>query len=143
MIGDIPVVTFDTSGHNRLVNDGPLSEAILAGLKSGYHFRFAGLSLEELMSTPEAPERLALFGYCRRLRAGSTDSIYPHYETLRLLIQAHWETPTAFDWKNVNVRAWEYEREIDRPEFVWDDTLPCGFLFPGSQSFSCGDCSAG
>lgn len=123
MIGDAPVVTFDTSGHNRLVNDGPLSEAILAGLKSGYHFRFAGLSLEELMSTPETSERLTLFSYCRRLRAGSTDSIYPHYETLKLLIQAHAQNPTAFDWKKVNVRAWEYEREIDRPEFVWDDAL--------------------
>ena len=96
MIGAVGVVTFDTSGHNRLVKDGPLSEAILAGLKSGYHFRFAGLSLEELMSTPETSHRLALFSYCRRLQAGSTDSIYPHYETLRLLIQAHSQNPTHF-----------------------------------------------
>ncbi len=123
MIGDVPVVTFDTSGHNRLVKDGPLSEPILAGLKSGYHFRFAGLSLEELMSTPETCDRLALFTCCRRLRAGSTDSVYPHYEMLRLLIQAHSQNPSAFDWKKVDVRAWEYEREIDRPEFVWDDAL--------------------
>lgn len=123
MIGDVPVITFDTSGHNRLVKDGQLSEAILAGLKSGYHFRFAGLSLEELMSTPGTSERLALFTYCKRLRAGSTDCIYPHNETLKLLIQAHSQNPAAFDWKKVNVRAWEYEREIDCPELVGDDAL--------------------
>lgn len=53
MIGDFPIVTFDTTVHNRLVDDGPLSEALLAGLKSGLFFRFAGLSLDELVATPD------------------------------------------------------------------------------------------
>lgn len=123
MIGDIPTVTFDTSAHNRLVKDGPLSEAILAGLKSGYHFRFAGLSLEEMASTPDTSQRLALFTYCGRLQDGSTDAIHPHYETLKLLILAHSQNPATFDWKTVNVRAVDFEREIGRRRFVWDDEL--------------------
>lgn len=123
MIGEIPTVSFDTSAHNRLVKDGPFSEAILAGLKSGFHFRFAGLSLEELMATPDSTKRLALFTYCGRLRDGSTDSVYPHNETLKLLIRAHFQDPTDFDWKKVNVRAWQYEQEIGRRLFVWDEAL--------------------
>jgi len=123
MIGDIPIVTFDTSAHNRLVDDGPLSEAVLAGLKSGLFFRFAGLSLDELMATPELTKRIALFTYCGRLQDGPTDSIYPHNELLKRLIVAHSQNPTAFDWRKVNVRAWEYEQEIGRRVFVWDEAL--------------------
>jgi hypothetical protein len=43
MIGDCPIVTFDTTAYIRLVETGPLSEAVLAGIKSGLFFRFAGL----------------------------------------------------------------------------------------------------
>ena len=38
MIGQYPIISFDTSAHNRLVDDGALSEAVLAGLKSGLCF---------------------------------------------------------------------------------------------------------
>jgi hypothetical protein len=69
MIGRFPIVTFDTTAHNRLVEDGPLSEAVLAGLKSGMFFRFAGLSIEEIASCPDPVKRAALFNYCGRLQA--------------------------------------------------------------------------
>ena len=39
MIGEIPIVSFDTSAHNRLVDDGSRSEPILAGINSGLWFR--------------------------------------------------------------------------------------------------------
>jgi len=39
MVGHTTVISFDTSAHNRLVNDGPRAEAVLAGLKSGFFFR--------------------------------------------------------------------------------------------------------
>lgn len=77
MLGDLPIVTFDTSAHNRLVDDEPLSEAVLAGIKSRIFFRFAGLSIEELVSTSDPVKRAALFNYCARLQAGVTDCLYP------------------------------------------------------------------
>lgn len=58
------VVTFDTSAHNRLLKDGPASEPMLAGLTSGVHFRFAGLSIDELFSTPDPTDRAALLASC-------------------------------------------------------------------------------
>lgn len=123
MIGRFPIVTFDTTAHNRLVEDGPLSEGMLAGLKSGMFFRFAGLSIEELASCPDPVKRAALFNYCGRLQAGQTDCIYPHNELMRLLVLAHFQNPESFDWKKVNVRAWEYERGIRLREFVSDEAL--------------------
>jgi|HubBroStandDraft_1064217.scaffolds.fasta_scaffold133588_1 hypothetical protein len=123
MIGEIPTVTFDTSAHNELPKDQALSEAILAGIRSGYRFRFAGLSIEEIVACPDTAKRLALWNYCGRIREGSSDVIYPHNELIRLLILAHSMSPTTFDWRTVNVRAWEYEREMGRPEFVSDEEL--------------------
>lgn len=67
MIGNLPIVTFDTTAHNRLVDDGPLSEPVLAGLKSGFFFRFAGLTIDEMVATPDPAKRAALFTSCARL----------------------------------------------------------------------------
>jgi hypothetical protein len=66
MIGDFPIVTFDTSAHNRLVEDGSFSNAVLAAFKAGLFFRFAGLSIEELVSTSDPVKREALFAYRAR-----------------------------------------------------------------------------
>jgi hypothetical protein len=123
MTGDSPIVTFDTSAHNRLVEDGPLSEAVLAGIRSGLFFRFAGLSIEELVSTPDPVKRAALFSYCARLQAGPTDCLYPQNELIRLLVAEHFRDPSAFNWMTVDVRGWEYEDAIRRRYFVGDQDL--------------------
>ena len=60
MIGHLPIISFDTSAHNRLLRDSSRSEAVLAGIKSGLFFRFAGLSIEELVATPDPTIRAAL-----------------------------------------------------------------------------------
>jgi hypothetical protein len=59
MIGAIPIVSFDTSAHNRLVEDGSFAEPVLAGLKSGLSFRFVGLSIEEMAATANPTKRNA------------------------------------------------------------------------------------
>jgi hypothetical protein len=123
MIGDLPVVTFDTSAHNRLVDDGPLSEVVLAGIKSGIFFRFAGLSIEELVSTSDPVKRAALFNYCARLQAGVTDCLYPQNELIRLLVVEHYRNPSIFNWTAVDVRGHEYEDAISRRYFVGDEEL--------------------
>jgi hypothetical protein len=123
MIGDLPVVCFDTSAHNRLVDDGPRSEPIIAALQSGLFFRFAGLSIEEMIATPESAKRAALFTYCGRIQKGRTDCIQPQNELLKLLILAHSKNPSAFDWKSVNVGAPDYERGIGDRTLIGDEEL--------------------
>jgi hypothetical protein len=123
MIGDLPIVTFDTSAHNRLVEDGSRSEAVLAGIKSALFFRFAGLSIEELVSTSDPVKRAALFTYCARLQDGPTDCLYPQNELIRLLVAEHFKNPSTFDWTTVDVRGWEYEDAIRRRYFVSDQEL--------------------
>lgn len=102
MIGDVPIITFDTSAHNRLVEDGPLSEAVLAGIKSGLFFRFAGLSIEELVSTSESAKRVALFTYCARLQEGPSVCLHPQNELIRLLVAEHFKNPSTFNWMTVD-----------------------------------------
>ena len=123
MLGNLQVVTFDTSAHNRLAEKGAVSESIFEALKLGYHFRFAGLSLEEIMSTRDQARRLELMACCGRLRHGSSDCLAPHYVLLKRMIRAHKRNPSAFDWKSVDVRALDFENEIARPRFSWDDAL--------------------
>jgi hypothetical protein len=58
MIGEIPIVSFDTSAHNRLVKDGSLAEPVLAGLKSGLSFRFVGMSLKKWVRLRTLPSEM-------------------------------------------------------------------------------------
>jgi len=123
MIGNFPIVTFDTSAHNRLAEGGPESEALLAGIKSGMYFRFAGLSIDEMVSCSDPAKRAALFTYCARLQLGPSDCIFPPNELIRDLIVAHYENPAGFDWQKVQVRAGEYERGIQRRKVILDSQL--------------------
>ena len=123
MIGAIPIVSFDTSSHNRLVKDGPLSESVLAGLKSGLFFRFVGLSIDEMVATSDPAKRAALFAYCARLQDGLAECIYPHNELTKRMILEHQKDPASFNWKAVDVKAREYERAIRKRELFDDEVL--------------------
>ena len=123
MTANLPIVTFDTSAHNRLIKDGARSEPLIAAIGGGAFFRFAGLSVEELISTPDAAKRAALFDYCARLQDGATDCLYPQNELIRLLVVDHFKNPSAFDWAAVDVRAREYEDAIRRRFFITDEQL--------------------
>lgn len=74
MTGNLPIITFDTSAHNQLVEDRARSEPLFAAVRGGMFFRFAGLSIEELISTPGPLKRAALFDCCARLQRGATDN---------------------------------------------------------------------
>jgi hypothetical protein len=123
MIGDIPIVSFDTSAHNRLVEDGLLSEPVLAGLKAGLSFRFVGLSIDEMVATANSAKRAALFAYCSRIQDGLSECIYPHNELIKRMVVEHHKNPAAFDWKTVDVKAREYERAIRMRELMGDEKL--------------------
>lgn len=121
------VLTFDTSVHNQLVKIGASSNPIYAAIKSQYFFRLAGLSFEEMMSTPQAADRLALLDGCRKLTAGRAgrawDCLNPPYEVLRILIAAHAKDPANFKWLAVDVRSGGLAHEIRTGELTADNAL--------------------
>ena len=121
------VLTFDTSVHNRLVKIGASSNPIYAAVKSQFFFRLAGLSFEEMVSTPQAADRLALLDGCRQLTAGlagrAWDCLNPPYEILRILIAAHAKDPANFKWLAVDVRSGGLAHEIRTGELTADDAL--------------------
>jgi hypothetical protein len=121
--GYLPIITFDTSAHNRLLEDRDRSEPLMAAVRASMFFRFAGLSVEELISTPDPVKRAELFTCCARLQQGPADCLYPQNELIRLLVVEHLKNPSAFDWTTVDVRGWEYEDAIRRRYFVSDERL--------------------
>jgi hypothetical protein len=123
MIGDIPIVSFDTSTHNQLVKDAPRAEIVLAALKSGLSFRFVSLSIDEMVATADPAKRAALFTYCARIQDGLSECIYPHNELIKRMVVEHYKNPAAFNWKTVDVKAREYEKAIRNRELVSNEEL--------------------
>jgi hypothetical protein len=119
----LPIVIFDTGAHNRLAKEPGDKEPIFTGIRSRYFFRLAGLSYEELVSTPDSGQRLAFLTDCRRLKDGSWDCLNPVYEVLRLLIKAHSTDPAKFHWLAVDVRSGELNYEIRTGDLTADDEL--------------------
>jgi hypothetical protein len=125
MIGEFPIVTFDTSAHNRLDCD-PRSEAITERINSELWFRFAGLIVEELFATPEPNDREALFTSCRRLQRGPSECLLPPNKLLEQLILTHINDPKNFNWKIVNVRWPRCEDAIRDARFFADEQVSQG-----------------
>jgi hypothetical protein len=121
LIGEIPIVTFDTNAHNRLVDD-PRSESVLAEMKSMW-FRFAGLSVEELFATSPASRRNDLFASCRKIQCGPSECFLPSNLLTEQLILDHFNDPATFNWKTVDVRWPDCDRAIRNPKFYDDEQV--------------------
>jgi hypothetical protein len=121
MIGEIPIVTFNTDAHNRLADD-PRCESVLAEMKSVW-FRFAGLSVEELFATSPASRRDALFASCRNIQNGPSECFLPSNLLTEQLILAHFNYPATFNWKTVDVSWPDCDRQIRSPKFYDDETV--------------------
>jgi hypothetical protein len=119
----LPILTFDTGPHNRLMEDGLDSARVFATIRSRYFFRLSGLSYEELMATLDADKRRAFWKDCGKLKGSSWDCLNPHYEILRFLIVAHAQAPADFRWLAVDVRSPELNHEISTGQFIGDDEL--------------------
>jgi hypothetical protein len=68
----LPIVIFDTGAHNRLAPEPRDKERIFIGIQSHYFFRLAGLSYEELVSTPDSGQRLAFLAESRESSPAET-----------------------------------------------------------------------
>ena len=120
----LPVISFDTSVFNRMLDDGAESEPIFAALKLGYHFRLIGPNVEEMIATTKLQRREELFQVCRRIvYQGDSDTIYPHQELLRRLIQAHAQDPANFLWQNIKMLSLDYEDGIGDREIIRNHEL--------------------
>jgi hypothetical protein len=118
------IITFDTSVHNLLTNIGASAGPIYRAIRAQYFFRLAGLSFEEMMSTPKASDRIALMDGCRQLATGrSWDCLNPPYEVLRILIAAYARDPANFRWLAVDVRSGGIAYEIRKRELITDDAM--------------------
>ncbi len=122
MIGDVPIVTFDTSAHNRLAQDKDVSRsnAVLEKLNSEYWFRFAALSIEELFATRKAESRKALFASCQAIQRGPSECLLPSNWLTEQMILHYAKDPANFDWKLVNVRCSACENMIRNDELISD-----------------------
>jgi hypothetical protein len=113
------ILSFDTSGINRLADD-PDSDALIAGLASGYFVRLPFTTASEIIATSSGARRMKLLEVCHKLiREG--DCIEPHHEIIRIMV-ARFEQGLPLDLRSVNLRMAEAEDEIRRAE-VFDDTL--------------------
>jgi hypothetical protein len=88
----------------------------MAGLEAGFHVLLLGLSAEEVISTRKEARRQALLGRIRRL-LWSGVSLWPPHEILRLQVEAHFRSPSAFDWTRVSARAKPYEEGLLSQDF--------------------------
>jgi hypothetical protein len=123
MIGNRPVLIFDTSVYNRMLQDGGRSDDIMAALRAAYFVRIAGLSVEEVCATPDAAPRRAIMEWVNKSQAGPGDYLLPQNEMLRLLISSYERDSTSFDWRTVNVSSVGCAREIARGDLINDDAL--------------------
>jgi len=120
----LPKVTFDTSAHNRLVDDSALAEPVLACIASKRFFRFAGLSIEEMVSCKDSNKRrTALFTSCRQLHDGPSDCLNTPNVLLTRLILEHHKSPSTFDWLKVDVLTSENDSIISSCGRVVNDDL--------------------
>jgi hypothetical protein len=123
MIAGRPVVSFDTSVHNRMLDDGAAkSDAVFAGLKSGYFVCLTGLALEEMFATQDSSRRTTLIACTGRLQHGPIDILLPQNDILWLLILGHKAAPDSFDWKSVNVTTSDYARAFSDRNVIADNT---------------------
>jgi hypothetical protein len=118
-----PIVAFDTSVHNRLMTDAA-EEPTLTQIRSKRYVRVAGMSVEELAATPDAAKRESLFTYAELVtQDDESDCLMPHNVLIEALILDHYNNPWNFDWRNVDVRSWEYHDELRKREIVLDNDL--------------------
>jgi hypothetical protein len=113
-----PIWTPDTSTINRLADDFD-SEALIAGLRSGFLLRLTFTSISEIISNEKGDRRRQLLCVCRRLLS-SGDCIDPQHEILGKMV-AEFEATPSLDWRKVKVDFPEAKVEVAGRENFSDE----------------------
>lgn len=103
-------IILDTSTINALEDGGTRSEPLMKALELGYDVRLTAMSADEIVAIANHPERrdALLRRFCRLLV--NTPCIWPPNEVIRVHVRAFHQSPSAYDWHKIYVRADEYER---------------------------------
>lgn len=101
-----PSIIFDTSALNQLLDD-PESDCLAAGLKAGLPVHITGVNVLEIAATTNPRRRNALLRFCLWL---ADDFIRPWNEVVKMLVAAHKQNQTSFDWRILDVK-WHAARE--------------------------------
>jgi len=109
-------ISFDTSGINNVEDGGASAESVMRGLMSGFDVVLTGMVVEEIVATRNRDRRVALLSQLRWLLSEAR-CIQPAQEVLRRLIFEHAKNSSNFNWRNVDVRARNYEDAITRGDF--------------------------
>ncbi len=117
-MGDKPILTFDTSGINRLADDSE-RDILINRLQSGFSLRLTFTSIDEVAQNSGGERRNRLLRLCKKLLA-SGDCLLPIGELLQKLIRAFEKDPSAFEWNRVEVRLTEAEEKAFRGADVAD-----------------------
>src|SRR6185437_16266458 len=91
-----PVIIFDTSGLNNLLNDSE-AKILAIGVRSGYFVRQTETNLGEIISTGDPDQRYRLLAGARALLTASDSSIRI-IMILERLIESYDTNPKGFDW---------------------------------------------
>jgi hypothetical protein len=114
-----PILSFDTSGINRLADD-PDSETLITEVTAGFHARLTFTSVSELVQNSNSDRRQLLLRTCNRMLTSSGDCIDPQHEIIRKMVE-RFEAGPSFDWRKVDVRFVEAENEIARLDYFTDE----------------------
>jgi hypothetical protein len=116
-----PIWTPDTSAINRLADD-PDSDALIAGLRSGFFVRLTFTSISEVIANADTDRRRKLLDICGQLLLAG-DCIDPQHEILSKMISEFEATP-SFDWTKVPVDFPEAQAVIAaRQDFSDDEAM--------------------
>lgn len=115
---DRPICTPDTSAINRLADDLD-SDALIAGLRSGFFVRLTFTSIGEVIANEDADRRRKLLRVCGLLLSVG-HCIDPQHEILRKMV-AEFEAAPSFDWRKVPIDFPEAQVAIARGEYSGDD----------------------
>ena len=109
-------IIFDTSAINALEADKDLV-AITQSLSVAYKVGIPETTVSEVIACPDEPERRRLLDVCKRLLK-SGNCIMPFQWIVEEQAKAYQRDPSGYDWKRLNVRFKEGEREIVRQEII-------------------------
>jgi hypothetical protein len=114
-----PILVLDTSAINQLTAEKDFP-AFAAGLTTAYSIRITGSNISELVATTESEKREQLLDTCKRLLA-SGDCIDPFAWIVEKHAKTFDQDSKHYDWKKVNVRNGNFEREIIERTLLADE----------------------
>jgi len=96
-----PIISYDTSAINRLLND-PDSSALVSILKSRYYTRITSTNIEEIIANSNIHRRQQLRDFIKPL-AATGECIQPYHWIVQRLLRLH-ASGEDYHWRHQDIR---------------------------------------